>query len=482
MGFLQAMQQMGLSEKKEGLEPYLVRPMDMDGKEIRVWLEVKGGIEETLDIIGVSRIDLADYDKKAPLIKYLYRKPVGSNTTWRFTPIYKAGKMKADLKKNEEIFGANNWQDDAKSHFAKIKKTILDDYEKENVFSKGSVNRILKGMEAKIDSVLPDLDNQNSHLVIFVIDANGTPLYPGGVPAFEKYFAKKLEQSLEGKAADNKKNKKPVMTQYCNLCLEEMNKGINFDKIFKFATFDKVSVLSGLDKNEIPYSFPICQDCYEQVSAGREKVDRLMTKRGVLPDILIWAIPEAVGVATERTSLFGKFLNSWSGRQDKKEIETVGEKTEEQYFSYLAKEGQGLIFHFVFWEKNNAQEILHLMVEDVPPERLAFLESSWQKTTKEYANWSKSTDLDFAIRSLYAMLNEFAGKSSGDKKVFRDLSLKVIANMLEGEKLPVDTFKQLIITRLPRLVYEGDPRKANFTMRYAEIWAEYMNRLNREVS
>jgi hypothetical protein len=42
MGFLQAMRQMGQSEDKQGLEPYLVRPMNQDGKEIRVWLKVNG--------------------------------------------------------------------------------------------------------------------------------------------------------------------------------------------------------------------------------------------------------------------------------------------------------------------------------------------------------------------------------------------------------------------------------------------------------
>ena len=64
MGFLRAMQQMGQSEKKEGLEPYLVRPMAQGGKEIRVWLQVKGDLQETLDKLGVCGVDLADYHRK----------------------------------------------------------------------------------------------------------------------------------------------------------------------------------------------------------------------------------------------------------------------------------------------------------------------------------------------------------------------------------------------------------------------------------
>ena len=51
MGFLQAIQQMGQSENKQGLEPYLVRPMSQDGKEIRVWLKVQGDWQDVLDIV-----------------------------------------------------------------------------------------------------------------------------------------------------------------------------------------------------------------------------------------------------------------------------------------------------------------------------------------------------------------------------------------------------------------------------------------------
>jgi len=148
----------------------------------------------------------------------------------------------------------------------------------------------------------------------------------------------------------------------------------------------------------------------------------------------------------------------------------------------LAKTGQGLIFHFVFMQKNKSQEILHLMVEDVPPERLARLESTWQQVTREYAEWNKDTDLDVALRSLHATLNAFAGKSKSDKLVFREFALKVIGNMLQGEKLPVEMFKQLVIPRLPRLIYEGNAQDAALSMRYAELWVEYMYCLNQEVN
>lgn len=479
MGFLQAMQQMGQSEKKEGLEPYLVRPMDQDGKEIRVWLQVNGDIQETLDIVGVSRIDLADYDANATsLNRYLYRKPAGSNTTWGFSPVHKAGKMKNDRVKNMELFCPLQWEKNKQTHFFKIRNRVLSDYEKEGVFSPGSVDRIMQGMQEKIDMVLSDLDNQQSYIVIFVIDYNDHLYYPGEVPALVNYFQRKLEHNLSGGQKASKKQNE--LRQNCSICRMDTSGAVTLDKAFKFATFDKVSVISGLDKKEIPYSFAVCQSCYKQISSGREKVDRTLTKRGLLPDILIWAIPEAVGSGDK--DLFENFLISWEDKMDSGEAAGTGEKTEEQYFTRLAKIGQGLIFHFVFWEKNNAQEIVHLMVEDVPPERLARLETIWQKVTRGFAGWTKATDLDMAIRSLLATLNAFAGKSSGDKIIFRDFALKIIGDMLQGEILPVDMFKQMIVPRLPRLIFEGNSKTVGLSMRYAELWVEYMNRLNQEVS
>jgi len=479
MGFLHAMQQMGQSEKKEGLEPYLVRPMDQDGKEIRVWLQINGDLHETLDVVGVSHIDLADYDANATSFnRYLYRKPAGSNTTWRYSPIHKAGKMKNDPIKNMDLFCPVEWEKNKKGHFFTIKGRVLWDYEKEGVFSPGSVDRIMQGLQEKINTVLSDLDSQQSYIVIFVIDYNDHLYYPGEVPALVEYFQQKLEQNLGGGQKSTKKLNES--RQNCSICGIDTSGAVTLDKAFKFATFDKVSVLAGLDKKEIPYSFAVCHSCYEQISSGREKVDRALTKRGLLPDILIWAIPEAVGSGEK--DLFDRFLISWEDKMDAGKVAGTGEKTEDLYFTRLAKVGQGLIFHFVFWEKNNAQEIVHLMVEDVPPERLAHLETAWQKATREFAGWVRPTDLDAAIRSLYSTLNAFAGKSSADKMVFRDFALKVIGSMLQGEALPIDIFKQLIVPRLPRLIFESNSKTVGLSMRYAELWVEYMNRLNQEVS
>ena len=121
------------------------------------------------------------------------------------------------------------------------------------------------------------------------------------------------------------------------------------------------------------------------------------------------------------------------------------------------------------------------MVEDVPPERLARLESTWQRVSMEQFGWRKAADLDFAIKSLYATLANFAEKQWG-QMVFRDFTLEIIGVMLQGEVLPVGMFKRFVVPRLARLVYEGKPNNYRRSMHYAELWVEYMQALNREVT
>lgn len=478
MGFLQAMSQMGQSEGKDGLSSYLVMPMDREGKEIRVWLKVAGDLNEPLDIQGISRIDLADYYNNAENLElYLYRGRAGSAASWAYSPIYKAGKMKSSPDKNLELFCDEGWEENKKTHFFKVKNRMLLDYEKEGFLVSGSVDLIMAEMQEKIHMVLDDLDNKHSHIIIFGVEQNGDFLYPGKIPAFMNYFRKKLDQNLFKSSSQEKKKSLP---QRCSQCREPIDSSLTLDKVFKFSTYDKVSVLPGLDKKEVSYSYPICQSCFENISAGREKTDRVLANSFILPGIRIWAVPEAVGDGTHR--LFQNFVRNWEESFGAQDVSGVGEKREQIYFPRLAAAGYGMIFHFVFWERNNAQEIVHLMVEDVPPERLARLQTTWQQVAKNTFGWQKDTDLDRAIRSLYATLGAFAGKSNADKIVFKDFALEVIGDMLAGEYLPVDMFKNLVVPRLPRLIYEGNPKNVNRTMRYAELWVEYMQALNREVT
>lgn len=477
MGFLQAVGELGALKQGSGLEPYLKFPFDNEGKVIKVHLEVADLKADVLDIRGVKRIELADHQCTLEMkFKYLYREKVGANVNWSFSPIQFIGKPKKGMDKNRELLVGKDekWEEDTKSNFNKICNRLLMDYEKEGIFSEGSVKRIMTGLEEQIDSILENWVSKESHLIIFGADHNGDFLYPGQIPVFVQYFQNKLQQSLIGKG-------KQIYNQ-CAFCGKKDINTTALSKVFKFSTADKVNFLPGLDKTLEESVFPVCIECFEKISAGRERIERLYSNNKIISGLQMWIIPETVG-GNDHNHFKKIIVDKMERQRIEDSLDSFGEKREERFLSYLAKEGQSLIFHFMFWERNNAQELVHLMVEDVPPERLAYLEERWiEAMNTVFGDVKRGKVLDWAIKSLYAVLSQFAGQSKGDRIVMRDFAIKILGKVLRGERLPMATFKSIVASRVAHLVYET-PKWDDITknMLYAQVWVEFMQRVNEGV-
>ncbi|MEN6460136.1 MAG: TM1802 family CRISPR-associated protein [Syntrophomonas sp.] len=497
MGFLNAMQAIGATDQKSGLETYLSFPLRGQGKVIRVWLKTEGDSSiSPLNILGIYRVDIAEFsDELTMLRRYMYRKPP-SSATWTFSPIRKIDKPASEKSNYVKFFGKEGiWKEDKKSLLYKFNNAVLPDYEREKVFAEGSTALIMSELETKIQSVFKDLDKNFSHIIVFGFEDNGDFRYPGDIQPMVEYFKRKLSKSLKGTVKQNREvSTKPDESRKCKLCENETYTLVTLDKVFKFSTNDKMNTLPGLDKKEIKYAFSVCESCFQEISSGREKVDRIFTERSLLPGINIWAIPEA----TSNNQLLRNLLTNWQEAIGAEKAISLSEKREKQYFSRMAAQGSGLVFHFVFWETNKNQERVHLMIEDVPPERLARLASCWIDAFSRVSGnnvESNGVELDWAIRSLYKTLNTLVpsdktankNKKNNDKKnknerFFRDFALTVIGKMLQGSELPVDAFKKLVMARLSSLIH-GDEKWEDIqkTMLYIQVWVEYMILINYEM-
>lgn len=477
MGFINAVRQMGDLEKGAGFEQHLKFPLETPGKMIRVFLDIENVMAKSLNVMGVAKIDLADLSFEPEMkLKYLWRDRVGSNVFWGFTPIYRAGRPLADPKKRREAyFGEDgNWSQNDKCHLNKIKLRILDDYEKEGTFTPGSVERIMSQLPERVDGILDQLvDNKASHIIIFGGMRGDDFLYPGEIPAFIDYFQRKLDMTL-GAGKNGANSKMSESARICSLCGQRGGETTTLDKIFKFATFDKVSILPGLEEAEQGSVFPVCADCIAKLAAGRSHIDRNLANSSAIPGIRIWVIPE--GPDDDNVRFRGLVANLEKGISNDK-LGNPGLHTEESYFRRLARDGQGLIFHFVFWERNNSQELVHLMVEDVPPERLAYLEDSWRKALRPIRpEVSREASLDLAVDSLYRTLYTLGGKSKSDRSVFRGFVLDILGHLLAGKEPPIQAFKYFVVSRIPRLIHESERwRDVTETIAYALAWVEFMN-------
>ena len=118
----------------------------------------------------------------------------------------------------------------------------------------------------------------------------------------------------------------------------------------------------------------------------------------------------------------------------------------------MSKHNEGLVYHFLFAETNQAQLIVHSFVEDVPPTRLRKLQELWQETCDafdyELDADSKKGHLDTAILQIVAVMLSLAGKREQDKTVMRDKIIALISGLLNGETVGIKEIKTLMVSRL----------------------------------
>ncbi len=415
---------------------------DENGKVyvIRVWLEVTDPQSEVLDIKGVADIDRIEYQAISTeeieiKERCLYRDPVGSNVSWRFSPLYKLGKGNKDSRK--DLLGeSGNWQNNKGCRLYKLYHNLLKDYEDTGYFTEGNTDKIMTDLVNQVDRIAEFWsDRKIPCFFLFGLKSVDGFLYPGETPAFIKYFREKL----------NSQTQSGTENHYCSLCGEETQKVETLDKVFKFATFDKPGFLPGTKagsgvKEKV---FPVCESCYATLSAGKEEMEKRFVNFNTVPNISLYVIPEIV---TDRQAYYRMAADFT------KDFLRKGIRHEPNLFRFLSKHNEGLVYHFLFAETNQAQLIVHSFVEDVPPTRLRKLQELWQETCDafdyELDADSKKGHLDTAILQIVAVMLSLAGKREQDKTVMRDKIIALISGLLNGETVGIKEIKTLMVSRL----------------------------------
>lgn len=464
MGFLQAVYSLGEMASEAAKDspfadvmnflqlPYPITEAQ-NGKvfAIRVWLEVDDPQVEVLDINGVADIDRIEYqaignDEIKIKERCLYRDPVGSNVSWRFSPLYKLGRGSKDPLK--ELMGeSGSWQENNKCRFYKLYNNLLSDYEKSGYFTEGSADRIMADLLGKVDKIVEFWDSKAPCFLLFGLKTGDQFLYPGEVAAFVNYFKNKLNPDTPAK------KKEAQRATYCALCGEKEKELETLDKVFKFATFDKPGFLPGTKdgagiKEKV---FPVCETCYGVLSAGKEEMERRFVNFNIIPKTSLYVIPEIIFDKKEYYRIASDFTKNFLKN---------GIRNELNLFNLLSRVNEGLVHHFLFAEINQAQLIIHSLIEDVPPTRLRQLEELWKETCTAFGyemnNSSKKGRLDTAISQIVAVLLSLAGRREQDRVVMKERIIAVISGLLNAEPIGIEEIKRLIVSRLAGMFSDSD--------------------------
>jgi CRISPR-associated protein Csh1 len=171
----------------------------------------------------------------------------------------------------------------------------------------------------------------------------------------------------------------------------------------------------------------------------------------------------------------------------------VGLKKESFLSGEVLEQEDEIVFHFVFWEKNQAQERLLFMVEDVPPSRLKRLEQLWKdsvrvtkrgdpedSTEEEEYGHSGHTTLAAAISTIVTTITSLAGKNEGDTHILKDLLLDIIGKLLRGDDINVHTVKNFVTLRLQGLFANSDwvAKYGALSMRRLQCIVDFFYRVN----
>ena len=467
MSFLHAVQNLGKLNTSSGQEDYhsflqLPLPLPADTNDakgkvpnyvIRVGLKVEDIAANTLNILSVGTIDRITYPGGIPKEQvtefYLYRKPVSSNTSWSFSPLYKLGKGVAEGEK--ELLGSG-WQSDKNSRFYKLHRSVLRSFEEDGVLVAGNIDLIMSALEERITELAEYWQEKKSSylLLLGVEDEDGIFHFPGEITSFLNYFKAKISASL-GDSTEKKGNAQ------CSLCFKAKIQPVTLDKIFAFSTFDKENFLPGIknQNNSKEKVFPICSTCYKELFAGQEKMENDFRDNSVVPGYSLYVIPELIGTD----------LNLTRASNQLKDFFKTGINVEERLFSRLMHQQESLVIHFLFAEKNQAQQRIHYLVEDVPPSRLLKLQNLWQETCVQMNDNTErdrtdsepeQLNLDIAFRRIYGVLLSLAGKTDQEQKVMREKVLQIIARLLNNNLIETKSLKALMVSRLPGLLSDPD--------------------------
>ena len=471
------------------------RGKKLPGKELHVCLDVADPKADCLEVRGIRKIEIADFwgggeDDRAKKRRYLYRDPVSPAAAWRYSPLYKLGSGVSDGQK--ALVGSGNWGNDKDSRFYKLYNSTLRAFEERGVFSPGSVDRIMDALVDRLDR-LAELwsDKKRSYLMIFGASDPDRFYYPIETPAFLAHFRSRLAAAsgAGSNPAKNKKNKQNGVS--CGNCRALTAAPVNLDKVFAFATFDKKSFLPGLEDSDASKAkvFPLCEDCYRLFSEGRNVIDGRFLDAKSVYNVRIYTVPEL---------LMGNVNRGYLEQKTKDFLQT-GLQNAPFLAERVLEQEDSLTYHFVFWEQNQAQERLLLMVEDIPPSRLRRLNDLWRQTvaatglfapkgrfapeTAEASADPNTATLYQGIRIIMVTLTRLAGKNDGDAAVLRDWLLGLIGRLLSGERVDIERVKGAVVSRLQGLCADSD-WVAKYGVAAARRWnaiVDFLYRANESV-
>ncbi|WP_334139715.1 TM1802 family CRISPR-associated protein [Thermovirga lienii] len=462
MGFLDALYKLGKTaslrdsanatpEWKE-LDDFLMMPLSLREERyanpflVKIMLDVEDPMAKPLKVKGIKNIETAWFkiDRKslqASRRQYLYKAPASANAPWSYSPVYTGLKNFNSKEIKDQInslLKSEDWSKNKKSLLYKIHNKILRDLEEAGALAKGSVDIIMKQLVQHSHTLYNLCANkQRPCLIVFGCATPFGFLFPGEVPAFVSYFKQKLEERLTSNKAAN-----------CICCGKFTNQSAPLSDILKFSTFDKPGFAPGSfsqSKKAFAKASPICRDCYAKLSKAMEELNCRSSSLCSIGNITMDIVTEP---PFSPTTIVSEFVGN------------ILPKERNIYDRYTRK-NDNLMFHIFFWEKNQDQIMVHLLINDIHPSIMKKLQSLWEETVNQFPLYSRNfhgkPNIYNAVTTIMELYMALAGFESDKEKQksYLNKSLEIIKNLLQEEVIDTTDLINKIVCFLPN-IYSSD--------------------------
>lgn len=468
MGFLHAVRALANranGEKKDNVS-FLELPVDAEkGRVIRVGLKVSSLTlpYQILELGSIDAVDVMGGEDTEDVWKtrYLFRDPSSPSSGWRYSPVLKLG-TPTSAEKFEQ-----SWEKFRKA----LGEKTFPDFEVKQVLAKGSTQKIMDALENRKAEIYERMEKKRPHALVFGIEFEGRFYYPGELDAFTGYCTEKLSKLMATGSLDLTSGK----TLPCSVCAKPLDSSTHLDKIFPFATFDKPGFIPALDRKNIDGIFPICAECFDQFSQGRALLESVYSDSRTIQGYTMWILPEVINSTEPPRKILKSFENY---------IQEKKTSSEASMLRYVATANQSLIFHFIIWEKIQAKELVHTMIEDVSPSWLFTIETSWKNTRKRFFPEEAAEDkdgLDYAFNFIYYLLTGLNPKNNDDKGVLAGNAIEIISRMLNREKIDTLWLKTLFVSRFPALFASKDKFDPRFSLKKQMLLIEWVESIHQNI-
>lgn len=303
-------------------------------------------------------------------------------------------------------------------------KFLLWFKDKQTKFSNiyNQLNENIKEIEEKIKSIISRGTKKDRYILTLKIDGK----YPYKIDMFRKEFENSFWESIKKIKKDN---------GFCSICGEMKPEIFTTSEIYKFYNLDKKSYVSGGFNPKIAWrNFPICEDCFLKVLAGKKYVEDNLKFKFYTDEYFL--IPQTLLNKADLYEILDILSFQEKNQKLTKEHKKILSANEKEIIQLLEDFNDTIAIYLLFLQRKQSAERIILLIEDILPSWISYIFSTKTKIDKKY-------EIDYTFEYIYLFFPK-KDISKDQQKIFIEIINKIFKAQKVNFELLINFFMKKI--------------------------------------